>query len=387
MKATTCRVEVCWEPVLARNLCKGHYSRWLRKGEDGLEAPLKYMSPRGTSKLPCAAEACGNTVGRGGRGLCVGHYERWRKTGNVQADKPLQRPRKRCLAPDCEALSSCRGYCNAHSQRIRRSGDAQVERPIAAKSKRMPGTDCQAPDCPRRRARKGLCTSHYRRWEREGEAGLTAPIRIAKNTEACVVDDCPDPVLAKGLCRPHYWRQWKTGDVRQGEPVRRPVARDEPCVVDRCTKTRARADKCSTHYQAAYMLGIKSDPERHEKYKAYQRRHNRDSRLRDPEGHRARVRAWRLANPAVYRAAYMRRKLRRMNAAHVPFSSEQLAAKMAYWGNRCWVCGGPFEAVDHVKPLSRGGAEILANLRPICTSDNSSKNGRWPWVPPAKISA
>jgi len=51
---------------------------------------------------------------------------------------------------------------------------------------------------------------------------------------------------------------------------------------------------------------------------------------------------------------------------------------MSYWGNKCWMCEGPFEHVDHVKPLSKGGPHILANLRPACASCNASKNDRWP---------
>lgn len=69
---------------------------------------------------------------------------------------------------------------------------------------------------------------------------------------------------------------------------------------------------------------------------------------------------------------------------------ESIAAKFAYWGNRCWMCGGPPTAMDHVKPLSKGGAHILANLRPACKSCNSRKSNAWPfslayvwWTSPA----
>lgn len=384
MKATACRVKVCNEPVLARELCAGHYSRWSRKGEDGLEAPLRFISPPGTSKTQCSAPKCDNTVGRGGRGMCTGHYRRWRTTGDVQADKPLTRVRQPCLADDCDLPSSCRGYCNTHSQRIRRGGNPNVGTPIVVKSKRTPGTDCRAVGCDRRRHSRGLCATHHRTWVKDGEAGLSRPIRVAKYTTGCTVHECPAPVLAKGLCRPHYWRNWKTGDVRPDEPIRRPPAIGKPCTTEGCPKTIVRVDKCSAHYQAAVLAAVKADPERYEAYKEYQRTRKKAEWLRDPDGTRAKARAWRKANPEVYRAAYLRRKLLEAGAAHVPYSKEQLAAKMAYWGNACWVCGGPFEAIDHVKPLSRGGAEILSNLRPICTSDNSSKNASWPWSPPRR---
>lgn len=62
----------------------------------------------------------------------------------------------------------------------------------------------------------------------------------------------------------------------------------------------------------------------------------------------------------------------------IPFTREQLDAKMQYWGNRCWICKGLYEQLDHVKPLSKGGPHILANFRPICKSCNCSKNNTWP---------
>lgn len=73
-----------------------------------------------------------------------------------------------------------------------------------------------------------------------------------------------------------------------------------------------------------------------------------------------------------------RRYARRKGAFAIKFTPEQLAAKVAYWGHRCWMCREPFQAIDHVKPLVVGGPHILANLRPICTSCNSRKRAAWP---------
>lgn len=75
------------------------------------------------------------------------------------------------------------------------------------------------------------------------------------------------------------------------------------------------------------------------------------------------------------------RRARRRSSQAVPFTNAQLAARMAYWGNRCWICAGPFEAIDHVKPLVRGGPHMLANLQPACRACNSRKHTRWPFDP------
>jgi 5-methylcytosine-specific restriction endonuclease McrA len=99
---------------------------------------------------------------------------------------------------------------------------------------------------------------------------------------------------------------------------------------------------------------------------------------------RQRLRAWRLANPERNRELDRRRlALMRQfrNGASIP--TELLSAKLAYWGGRCWIAGPGCTVEpttwDHVKPLSKGGAHCLANLRPACASCNSSKRARWPY--------
>jgi 5-methylcytosine-specific restriction endonuclease McrA len=72
----------------------------------------------------------------------------------------------------------------------------------------------------------------------------------------------------------------------------------------------------------------------------------------------------------------------------IPFTVEQLAQRWDYYGNQCWVCHGKADANDHVKPISKGGAHMLCNVRPICTPCNSSKHDRWPlqeWLIPRLV--
>jgi 5-methylcytosine-specific restriction endonuclease McrA len=88
-------------------------------------------------------------------------------------------------------------------------------------------------------------------------------------------------------------------------------------------------------------------------------------------------RARRQANPGM-EAEYKRRRRALMKSSQAGlYGVPLIAAKMAYWGNRCWMCGGPFENVDHVKPVAKGGAHLLANLRPSCADCNSKKRARW----------
>ena len=79
------------------------------------------------------------------------------------------------------------------------------------------------------------------------------------------------------------------------------------------------------------------------------------------------------------------RQARKRQATIVEFSKEDLQLRLSMFPG-CWMCGGAKESVDHVKPLSKGGAHILANLRPACKSCNSRKRNRWP-VPMELLSA
>lgn len=58
------------------------------------------------------------------------------------------------------------------------------------------------------------------------------------------------------------------------------------------------------------------------------------------------------------------------------FTLTQLESKLEYYGYKCYLCGSEYEQVDHVIPVSRGGSNLPANLRPICRSCNSWKNNK-----------
>jgi 5-methylcytosine-specific restriction endonuclease McrA len=59
-------------------------------------------------------------------------------------------------------------------------------------------------------------------------------------------------------------------------------------------------------------------------------------------------------------------------------TDEAVQARIAYFGERCWCCGEPWEQLDHVKPIAKGGPHLPANLRPICAPCNRSKSAKWP---------
>jgi len=72
-----------------------------------------------------------------------------------------------------------------------------------------------------------------------------------------------------------------------------------------------------------------------------------------------------------------RRALKAGASGHA--TTKQIQARWEYYGNKCYICGKDAEAIDHVIPLSKGGNNWPANLRPICKRCNSSKHAKWPY--------
>lgn len=92
----------------------------------------------------------------------------------------------------------------------------------------------------------------------------------------------------------------------------------------------------------------------------------------NPEKQAARTKRWRQAHPLECRAYEHRARTRRFGRKTV-----ELIPNFERWlktnGDLCVYCHGEFEAIDHVVPLSRGGTNHEDNLVPACKSCNSSK--------------
>lgn len=46
------------------------------------------------------------------------------------------------------------------------------------------------------------------------------------------------------------------------------------------------------------------------------------------------------------------------------------------WGRKCYLCGGPYDQIDHIIPFAEGGGNTLDNLAPICDEDHRKKSER-----------
>jgi 5-methylcytosine-specific restriction endonuclease McrA len=96
----------------------------------------------------------------------------------------------------------------------------------------------------------------------------------------------------------------------------------------------------------------------------------------DPVENRARVKAWRHANPVKVREIKLRRRARLANAPVNDFTAEQWLQLLAEFEGRCAYCPATATTQDHLIPLSRGGAHTASNIVPACLRCNSSKGAR-----------
>lgn len=97
--------------------------------------------------------------------------------------------------------------------------------------------------------------------------------------------------------------------------------------------------------------------------------------------HPERVRAWaraayhrrKINDPDGYRAWRLIDKKRRRGGEGF-CTKEQYAARWAMTGGMCWICRvAQADTIDHVIPVSRGGTNWPANLRPACMDCNRRK--------------
>jgi 5-methylcytosine-specific restriction endonuclease McrA len=194
-----------------------------------------------------------------------------------------------------------------------------------------------------------------------------------------------------GRCKECRGRQREAdAEYQRAHQVAYRVANRERLLAQKAAARRTHPEKHKAQAKASY--------ERHrEKRLAERRAYNRGNRERlgaqrkafyaaNPR-RREEVRAyqaaygyrWRKANAELTSEYARRRRARVRELTLVEPTMELLSAKWDYWAGRCWMCSGEAVEWDHVKPLSKGGAHCLANLRPACVPCNRRKSATWPF--------
>lgn len=216
----------------------------------------------------------------------------------------------------------------------------------------------------------------------------------------CSIEGCGKKHKARGYCNAHYRLLLKHGDPA-GVRFKTPPTPDQKWCsrcedfrpLDAFGKHSSKKDGLTVYCRPCIAGYIKqNDPdgskrrafmerysqENAEQIRAYHREWKRREYASKPDEVKERQYAWRRRNPEIVKHHNDRKRAKRKAAPVVPFTPDKLAARLAYFGNRCWLCGDEANSVDHVKPLSKGGAHALCNIRPACQSCNSRKGARWP---------
>lgn len=183
-------------------------------------------------------------------------------------------------------------------------------------------------------------------------------------TIECMI--CPAIACAKGLCKTHYQKEYYK---QHGDRIRaaRAAKRRNP------EYRQKEADRKRREYWA--------NPERERE----RCRHNQRTRTGSASSPRTapNLEAGRLAtkrywanHPERRRANRVARRAQERKAPGVAPASA-IAARVAYYGSTCYLCrSAPYEHLDHVIPLSRGGSNWPANIRPACASCNVRKGNK-----------
>lgn len=132
-------------------------------------------------------------------------------------------------------------------------------------------------------------------------------------------------------------------------------------------------------------------------HKAYQREYHQRNQAAKNE----KTRLWRRLNPGyeseLYQRSASRRASRKINSRAYKFKKRSLNCNHtcvtpgaiskieAAWGHRCYYCNRGAESMDHLVPLSKGGANCVENLVPSCKSCNSKKGSKNPGIWLAQI--
>jgi len=161
-------------------------------------------------------------------------------------------------------------------------------------------------------------------------------------------------------------------------------------------RNKTKPDGLSALCKRCQWNSTKAWRDRHASYAASQKPHSRK-----------RFKAWKAAHPerhAESRERYAathhkeilesnkrwldKRPAKRLEYRHRRRSLEVLAAGSGYttaqhiewrwqmYGGKCWICGGDADELDHVIPLTKGGSNWPANLRPACKHCNTKKGNR-----------
>jgi 5-methylcytosine-specific restriction endonuclease McrA len=170
-------------------------------------------------------------------------------------------------------------------------------------------------------------------------------------------------------------RQYLIDNPDKAKQFRRTRYLNNPEYYKKRSKEHHKSNKNKPEYKKALLIRaqawVRENPERYQANRHGWRQKNikRIAEL---------ARKYRKENPEQRRAAHNRRRFRKQNANGTT-DKEQFKARIEMFGGICAYCNSPYEHMDHVIPLAKGGTNWPANLRPACAKCNTSKHASANW--------
>jgi hypothetical protein len=108
------------------------------------------------------------------RKMCRKHYTRWQRTGDATTARPklAKGTYTTCTVDGCEKPHVTKGLCEMHRWRVRYEGSPGAAEPRQGRTARAEKGPCAVDGCERRSTTQaGHCKMHYERIRRSGHPG------------------------------------------------------------------------------------------------------------------------------------------------------------------------------------------------------------------------
>jgi 5-methylcytosine-specific restriction endonuclease McrA len=132
--------------------------------------------------------------------------------------------------------------------------------------------------------------------------------------------------------------------------------------------------ECHKQYYEANKESYKRRAETY--YKANKESYKRHDKTYYEEN-KERIKQYVKDNPHVKKASDHKRRALRVSSSDGTVTSKALLEMLMTWSGICPRCGREADStIDHIVPLSKGGAHSITNLQLLCKSCNGSKHAK-----------